>query len=230
MVRCVRFVAQYRARRDAGALNEILSTLSVVYTSIGVVTYLLVLAIAFNLDLFTSLTPEQTATSRTLLLIIGANVALRFVFGVYGGVIVGFQRYHLNNLTSIATSLTVAAATVVVLLQGHGVVALVAVTTGVRVLALLVYRLNAYRVFPGLSIKWRLFSAERLREVSGFGIFMLLLDTAYKVNYSTDMLVIGAWLGAPAVALWAPAQRLSELMREAVQSAERRALPHRRRL
>ncbi len=31
----VRFVAQYRARRDAGALNEVLSTLSVVYTSIS---------------------------------------------------------------------------------------------------------------------------------------------------------------------------------------------------
>jgi len=208
----VRFVAQYRARRDARALNEVLSTLSVVYAAIAAVTYLIVLAIAFNLDLFTTLTPEQTVTSRTLLLIIGANVALRFVFGVYGGVIVGFQRYHLNNLTSIATSVIVAAANVVVLLQGHGLVTLVAVTTAVRVLALLVYRLNAYRVFPGLSVQWRLFRRERLREVSGFGVFMLLLDTAYKVNYSTDMLVIGAWLGAPAVALWAPAQRLSELM------------------
>ena len=65
--------------------------------------------------------------------------------------------------------------------------------------------------FPGLAIDWRLFRRERLREVSGFSVFMLLLDAAYKVNYSTDVLVIGAWLGAPAVALWAPAQRLSEL-------------------
>jgi O-antigen/teichoic acid export membrane protein len=207
----VRFVAQYRARRDARALNEVLSTFSVVYTAIGALTYLLVLAIAFNMDLFTSLTPEQAATSRTILLIIGANVALRFVVGVYGGVIVGFQRYHLNNVTSIVTSLAVAAANVIVLLDGHGVVALVAVTTAVRMVALLVYRLNAYRVFPGLAISWKLFSRERLREVSGFSVFMLLLDTAYKVNYSTDVLVIGAWIGAPAVALWAPAQRLSEL-------------------
>ena len=30
-----RFVAQHRARRDARALNEVLSTLSVVYASIG---------------------------------------------------------------------------------------------------------------------------------------------------------------------------------------------------
>ena len=208
----VRFVAQYRARRDSRALNEVLSTISVVYTSIGAVTYLVVLAIAFNMDLIAALTPDQRETSRTLLLIIGANVALRFVFSPFGGVIVGFQRYHLNSLTSIATSLVAAAANVVVLLAGHGIVTLVAVTTGVRIAALLVYRMNAYRVFPGLEIDWRLYSRARLREVSGFGVFMLLLDTAYKVNYSTDMVVIGAWLGAPAVALWAPAQRLSELM------------------
>ena len=34
---------------------------------------------------------------------------------------------------------------------------------------------------------------------------------AYKVNYSSDVMVIGAMLGAPAVALWTPAQRLSEV-------------------
>ena len=37
-----------------------------------------------------------------------------------------------------------------------------------------------------------LFRRERLQEVSGFSVFMLLLDAAYKVNYSTDVLVIGA--------------------------------------
>jgi O-antigen/teichoic acid export membrane protein len=207
----VRFVAQYRARRDARSLNEVLSTLSVVYTVIAAVTYLVALTLAFNLELITNLTPEQTAVSRTLLLIVGAYVALRFVFGVYGGVIVGFQRYHLNNLTSIATSLCVALANVLVLLAGYGVIELVAVTTMVRVAALLVYRLNAYRVFPGLSLDWRLFRLERLREISGFSAFMFVLDGAYKVNYSSDVLVIGAMIGAPAVALWAPAQRLCEV-------------------
>jgi O-antigen/teichoic acid export membrane protein len=207
----VRFVAQYRARRDARSLNEVLSTLAVVYASIGALTYLVVIVIAMNLHLVATLTPQEAATSRILLLIVGANVALRFLFGAFGGVIVGFQRYHLNNLTSIGTSLAVAAANVVVLLLGHGVIALVAVTTAVRVLALLIYRLNAYRVFPGLSLSWRRFRLERLREVSGFSIFMLVLDGAYKVNYSTDVLVIGTMIGAPAVALWAPAQRLGEV-------------------
>ena len=207
----VRFVAQYRARKDARSLNEVLSTLAVVYTVIGVATYALVAIAAYDLDSLLKLTPDQVSTSRALLLIVGASVALRFLFGVFGGVIVGFQRYHLNNLTSIATSLAVALANVVVLLMGFGVIELVAVTTAVRIAALFVYRLNAYRVYPGLRISARLFRLERLREVSGFSVFMLVLDFAHKLNYSTDVLVIGALIGAPAVAFWSPAQRLGEL-------------------
>lgn len=207
----VRFVAQYRARRDARSLNEILSTLSLVYTCIGALAYLGVIVVAFNLHLVTRLTAEQVEVGRTLLLIVGANVALRFLFGVFGSVIVGFQRYHLNNITSIVTSLAVAVVNVAVLLMGYGVVTLVATTTAVRILALLVYRMNAYRVYPGLSINWRLFNLDRLREVSGFSVFMLVLDAGYKLNYATDVLVIGSFIGAAAVALWAPAQRLAEM-------------------
>jgi O-antigen/teichoic acid export membrane protein len=208
----VRFVAEYRAKRDREALNEVLSTLSVIYTGIAIVTYAMVMLLAFNLTSIVKVSPEQVTTSRLLLLIIGANVALRFIFGVYGGVIVGFQRYHLNNLTSIVTSIAVALVNVLVLLSGYGIVELVAATTAVRVLALLVYRINAHRVFPGLSIDWRRFRRARLREVTGFSVFMLLLDGAYKLNYSSDVLVIGAFVGAPAVALWSPAQRLTEVM------------------
>jgi O-antigen/teichoic acid export membrane protein len=207
----VRFVAQYRARRDAQSLNEVLSTLALVYAGIGAITYALVVVAAFNLESLLKLTPDQVPTSRALLLIVGASVALRFLFGVFGGVIVGFQRYHLNNLTSIATSIAVAVANVIVLLMGYGVVELVAVTTAIRIGALLVYRLNAYRVYPGLRIRAGLFRMERLREVSGFSVYMLVLDLAHKLNYATDVIVIGALLGAPAVAFWSPAQRLGEL-------------------
>jgi glucose-6-phosphate-specific signal transduction histidine kinase len=145
------------------ALQEALSNvLRHADAGIGAAAYLFVIVIALNLGLMSKLTPTQIETSRTLLLIIGANVAARFAFGWYGGVIVGFQRYHLNNLTSIVTSLAVAATNVIVLLSGYGIVALVAATTVVRILALLVYRSNAYRTFPGLSINWASFKRERL--------------------------------------------------------------------
>ena len=45
---------------------------------------------------------------RTILLVVSAQFAFGFMFGVFGGVINGFQRYDLNNLVSAVTSAIVA--------------------------------------------------------------------------------------------------------------------------
>ena len=75
-------------------------------------------------------------------------------------------------------------------------------------IAYLVYRRNAYRVFPELHISLALFRRSRLREVTGFSIYSSIIDWANKLNYQLDELVIGAFIGSGAVAVWAPAERI----------------------
>ncbi|HEV2833962.1 MAG TPA: oligosaccharide flippase family protein, partial [Pyrinomonadaceae bacterium] len=106
----------------------------------------------------------------------------------------------------------VALVNVAVLLAGYGLAELVAATTGVRILSYIAYALNAYRVFPPLKIRPRFFNRDRLREITGFSVFILILDLANKLNYSTDTIVIGAFMGTAAVAVWAVAQRLIEIV------------------
>jgi O-antigen/teichoic acid export membrane protein len=204
----VKFVAQYRARRDPQALNEIASTLFYVFSALGIVAYLAVIGIALNLEHLFSITPDQARSGQWMLLIIGVFIALNFPFGVYGGIISGFQRYDVNNAQAIITSLVVAVANAIVLLAGYGLVPLVAATTCVRILAYFVYRRNAYRVFPPLRIRPSLFRRERLKEVTGFSIYASIIDWANKLNYQMDQVVIGVFLGSPAVAVWAPAERI----------------------
>jgi O-antigen/teichoic acid export membrane protein len=208
----VRFVARYRASRDSRALNQILSTLLVVYSVIGATTFIVALLLQQYLDRIFNIDPANLSAARHALVIVSGFVALQFGCSVFGGVVVGFQRYHVNNITSIVTSIAVAAVNVAVLLAGFGLVELVAATTGVRALSLLLYRHNAYRAFPGLRLRLGDFSLLRLREVTGFSVYMLLLDIGVKLNYSADTLVLGAFVGPAAVALWAPAQRLTQLL------------------
>lgn len=49
----VRFTAQYKAKNDIAALNEIASTMFCVFTAVGLLTYLLAMLLAFNLEGFT---------------------------------------------------------------------------------------------------------------------------------------------------------------------------------
>jgi O-antigen/teichoic acid export membrane protein len=207
----LKFVAQYRARRDERALNEVLSTTFCLFTVFGILMYVAAIGLSLVVDRVFHIAPEQVAVARTVLLIVSLHVAAGTIFGVYGGVINGFQRYDLNNIVGTISSVVTAAANVVVLLLGYGLIELVAVTTAVRLLTCFVYRANAYRVFPGLQTRLSLFRLERLREMTGFSVYMLVIDWANKLNYTVDALVIGAFLGTTAVAVWTVGQRLGDL-------------------
>jgi O-antigen/teichoic acid export membrane protein len=208
----VRFISRYRASRDSRALNQILSTLLVVYSVIGVITFTVALILQHYLGSIFNIDPANLPAARHALLIVSGFIALQFGCSVFGGVVVGFQRHHLNNITSVLTSVAVAAVNVAVLSAGFGLVGLVAATTGVRAVSLLLYRHNAYRAFPGLRLRLGDFRRSRLREVTGFSVYMLLLDIGVKLNYAADTLVLGAFAGPAAVALWAPADRLTQLI------------------
>jgi O-antigen/teichoic acid export membrane protein len=204
----VKFVAQYRAWRDARAINEITSTFFFIFGAIGLACYGIAALLAFNIQHVFAITPDQVPVGRTVLLIVSVQFALSFPFSVFGSVINGFQRYDANNLVAIASSVLVAAANAIVLLSGGNLVQLVIWTTAVRVVALFVYRLNAYRIFPALKIRPSFVNRARLREVTGFSVYSLMMDWANKLNYSVDPLIVGAFLGPAAVAVWGVAQRI----------------------
>ena len=57
---------------------------------------------------------------------------------------------------------------------------------------------NPYFVL--LSVRPSLFRITRRREVSGFSLY---IDWSNRLNFATDMIVIGAFMSPAAVALWA---------------------------
>ena len=205
------FVAHYRAQRDANAINEIASTLFFVFAVIGLVTLAVVALVAWNVgDLF-HLAPGQRDAGRLVILMVGFQFTLGLPFATFGGIVNGFQRTYLNGLVGIAVAIAVAAVNIVVLVMGGGLVTLVAAMTVTRLLGFVWYRLNAYRVFPPLRVRPSLFRRARLREVTGFSVYMLVQNVSNRLNYATDPMVIAAFLGTGAVAVWTVAQRLAEM-------------------
>ena len=204
----VKFVAQYRALKNGRAINEIASSMFVVFGVLGIVAYALLTAIALNLEHLFALSSAQAALGRWILLIIGIHITANFPFSVYGGVTGGFQRYDINNRVAVVTTVVAALVNVAVVLAGGTLIMLVAATTLVRVAAYFVYAANAHRVFPDLDVRPSLFTVARVREVMGFSAYTTGIDWANKLNYQLDQVIIGAFLGPVAVAAWAPAERI----------------------
>jgi O-antigen/teichoic acid export membrane protein len=185
-----------------------------VYAGLGALCFVVTAVLAWRIDSLFNIEPGQAPTARQVLLIVGAYLSVRFPLSIFGAVVYGFQRYYLNNAISIVLSIVVALVTVAVLGTGHGLVALVAATTAVRVLSLGLFAWNAYGAFPGLRVRPSLFRRARLKEVTGFSIYMIVLDWSAKLNYSSDTMVIGAMMNTTAVAVWTVGQRLAQMTQQ----------------
>lgn len=206
-----RFVAHYRERRDAQSINEIASTVIALFVGIAIVLAAVVTIIATNIGTWFDLDPTQARDGRLVMLIVGVPFAVGLPFAVYGGIVNGFQRTHLNAIVGLTVSIVTAVVNVAVLLLGGGLVTLVAAMTAVRMLGYIAYRANAHRVFPLLRVRPSLVRKSRLREVTGFSAYMMVQDAANKVNYAMDPVVIAALLSTGAVAVWTVAQRLADV-------------------
>ena len=66
-----RFVAHYRARREAQAINEIASTLVFVFAGMGLVALAVIAGIAWNLGSLFDLDPQRACTGGLLMLLRG---------------------------------------------------------------------------------------------------------------------------------------------------------------
>jgi O-antigen/teichoic acid export membrane protein len=208
----VKFVAEYRARQDARALNEILSTMFYVFSAIGILVYLCAIGISFLLPTIFNLDPAQARTGQIVFLIVAANVALHFGFSVYGGVVNGFERFYLNNILGGFFNVAAAVVNVIMLWLGYGLVELVAATTLVRVLPYWIYKRNAHKVFPALQIRREYVRRDRLRELTSFSAVLAVIDWSGRLSYTTDPLVLGMFLNTAAVGVYAVAQRLSDAL------------------
>lgn len=206
----VKYVAEYRARRDALALNQIVSTTFFLFTGLGLLCYLVAIGVAALLPHLFSLAPGQVRTGRIVLLIIAANVALHFAFSVYGAVVNGFERNYRNVSVSLASEAAAAIGNLSVLLLGGGVVQVVAVTTVIRMAPYWFYRRNAHQVFPELRIRWSHVRRERLRELTGFSAYLAVMDWSARLTYAFDAIILGALLGTGAVAVYSVGQKMSD--------------------
>jgi len=208
----VKFVAEFRARRNAEALNEVISTMFFVYSAIGVTAYLAAMVIAYFLPQLFNFEPGQAPIGQMVLLITSAQIALYFPFSVYGGVINGFERFYVNNVVGTVSNIAAAAAQVLVLHLGYGLVEVVMATTTLRTLPFIVYRFNAQRTFPEMRIRLAYFRPNRLRDLTGFSAYLAIIDWASRLNYATDLVVIGMFLTTAAAGVYSVGQRLTDAM------------------
>lgn len=210
----VRHIVEADARDDVRAMNRVVSTFVCVYGVIGVIACgACGLLVVYALPRFPNLSPEDVRTAQIVLAILGARLSLGYPMTVFGAVVNARQGFVLNNTVAIVLVILNLVTTYVVLTAGGGLIALVSATTAVNASGYLGYAWTAWHVFPELEIRPRHFSREDWRDVTAFSTYLFIVALGSQISFNVDNVVVGAYLGTAAVAVYAVAARLSEYQR-----------------
>src|SRR5262245_7916516 len=198
-----RYVARHHGAGDDNAASRIVSTalflLAITATTVVVVVGLLSLLFEHLFDV----PPELLREARIAVLVSGVSIAVSLVSGVFGGVVVGLERFDLLNTVEVAAELLRAALVWAALVSGGGLATLAIVQLGCCIIRSLIQGNLVRRLYPGLRIRLGLRTDADTRTILSLGLSVTVLHVASMLAFYTDALVIGAFMPVAMVTFFA---------------------------
>lgn len=220
-----RYVAKFHAQADHEKASNLASSAMVIFSSAGLAAMLASAVFAAVIVDRMKIPPEYLAASRIVLLLTGLSIAISLVNGVFGGILIGLQRFDVTNTIEISLNLVRAGAVVWVLREGYGIVTLAIVQLGFTALRWICNVFLARHYYPQLKIRLSHASKSGMKLIFSFSVFSFLLHVSGSLIYATDNIVIAAFLPVSAVTFYVIAGNLTEYTRTLVSGISQTMTP-----
>lgn len=208
-----RYTARYCTLEDWPALNRVLSSVFAVYVVNGGVVLCAAGAVAAAAPWLSTWEEQSLLDVRLVILLLGLNAAIGMWGAVFGGLLVGIQRFDVYRGVQILCTLLRLVLFVAALKWRPSILSMAAAYLAVTVVENVLYFIAARRFVPTLRVSLRLASRETLGECFSFTAFnAVALLSDYLIGL-TDTVVIGCVLGTAATVPYYIAQRLCQMAR-----------------
>ena len=198
-----RYVAFHRAQEDYAGINRVVSSVTMVMRVMGLVALSLSVFFAWAVGpLFRERLGGHLTEARWLVLLLGASLAVQISSTVYGSILTGCHRWDWHNGIQAAANVLALVGMVAALLLGQGLIGLAVANVAGEALGRSARLFMAYRLCPWLEIKRRHFDRAIAREMLKFGGKSLMTYIAQLLMNSSVSLLLAAYLGPAALALY----------------------------
>jgi O-antigen/teichoic acid export membrane protein len=220
-----RYVAKFHAEADHEKASGIASSAMVIFASAGLLAILVSLVLAAFVIPRLQIPPQYLLAARVVLIITGVNIAVSLVNGVYGGILVGLQRFDLTNSIEIGINLLRAGTIVVALYWGCGILTLACIQLGFTLARWMANIGLARHLYPELRVHLSQANRAGVKLIFSFSVFSFLLHVSSSLIYASDNVVIGAFLPVTAVTFYVIGGNLVEYARTLVNGISQTMTP-----
>lgn len=216
----IKFMAEFHARQESQRLNQLINTALTAYLVLSAVFYTLFLLLLPLVVTYLLQIPERLAEQATM--VFSLAVMLLFVnmlMGVFGSLIVGFQRMGYTNAISFAATLMTAVGTFFFLERGYGLHGLVYNNALVTLFVAVANLVVARRLFPHMRLNpLRHFSLEVMRNMLDFSWKVQVSNITQLMIFQVDRVLLSHFLGLESVSFYEVANRIASQVRALIVS------------
>ena len=211
-----RYVARYHGSGTHEAAARLTSTALTALAGAGVIAVALAVGLAFGPLALFQVPAELQVVARVVVIVAGINVAVALLGGVFGGIVIGLQRFDLSNAIEIAVQGVRGLAIFLVLRAGGGLVALAVTQLCCSLLRTGADAALSRHLYPQLR-GWRGgWDGPAARLILSFGFSSSIIQAMARLIFYSDALVIGAFLPVAMVTYFAIAASLVDYGRALV--------------
>jgi O-antigen/teichoic acid export membrane protein len=220
-----RYVAKFHTEGKHEESSYTISSASGLFVTAGLLAVLASFLFALLAVPHFQIPPVYLRAAQVVVLITGLNIAISLVSGVFGGVLVGLQRFDLTNSIAVAGTAFRAVAIVLALKNGLGLVTLASIQLAGTIGELVVGMVLTRRLYPQANVTVGNLRRLHVSMIFSFGFFAFLLHLSNYLIYYTDALVIGSFLPVSMVTFFSIGSNLTIYARDLVGGFSRTMTP-----
>ncbi len=189
-------ITRHLSEKNEDAVVRYISTAVPVLTGLGIVVVLFATIVGIVLPSVIEIPAEYTSSLLLVIVINSLAFSLQLVFSPCWAVLIGFQRYDIENAFHIISRLLFVIGVIAALEYGTGMLGLAFVTVASTLFDGVARFIRARIMFPRLADVRIRFEWSELRELWKFGIWNSLIHFGRQLIFYSDALVV-AWLFNP---------------------------------
>lgn len=207
----VRYTSKLRAEGEKEKQYEMFGVFLILYSAIGLITFLVGLILYNNVDVLfdETMSIEEMNKVRIMLLLMICNLAFTFPMSIFGSIITAYENFVFQKLVNLLRIILNPIVMILMLLMGYRAIGMVVIVTIFNVLTLLI---NAWYCFYKLKIQVKVskgsFDWMFLKEVSIYSFWIFLNAIMDRIYWDSGQFILGVYTSVSIIAIYAVALQL----------------------
>lgn len=220
-----RYMAKFYTAGEHDRASLLYAAAIRIFAIAGATAFVLSLVMATLVGHVFNVPTELLGVARVVAVLGGINVGISLVSGVWGGVLIGLERFDYSNAMEVVIGIVRAIAVVVSLKTGHGLIALAMVQLVATILRALASIYYAAKLYPELHLGIGQWDRESALLILKYGLSASFLHVSSALMNYGDTIVLGSLLPVGMITYFAIAGNLSDYTRSLVSGVSQTLAP-----